>query len=284
MKQPRDILYFTIAAGGYTMYAAPYAAAALITDPDAKVEILVAPWRLAVASPSMSRARAIFGLDRLNIRPVPDAYAGWARVPRGKRICGYGGRHPYGSIRWLEHPEFEASWVYICDCDLLCTHPSWVARHLLISRKLNLPYSNIVRPPLPDGGGDQRRMSGCHFARHAVWYGSGTDRIRAEHRRRITAGDLNYYDERLLLRLAEQIAGLPHRRFTGKYTLRPLPGLHLSSTRDPRDRLGWNVTPGTVAEYRRLTADPRWREIAAVFDPEFVALQRRLQEVIDAEY
>jgi len=272
-----SILFYTIASGGYSKYVLPFVCAAIALQKNAWCEVLTNAEdveRLNKQLPEMAKGHVL-------IREIPPQYLGWRIIPVEKRVDGYGSRHPSGSIRWLEAPTFVADYIYTCDCDILLTDPNLLDFHLHRMAVIGLPYSNIVRQVLP--GLDQQRMTGCHFAQYRPWFQRVDSELMARMFTDLDSGIFNYYDERLLYHLAESTFGLPPEATRGNYALRPIHGLHVASSRAPTDRLGWNINPTTIAQYRALEKTTIWQRTKGNFAPEYNAMLKRLEEAIRHE-
>lgn len=271
------LLAYTIATKPYDFYVAPFCAAVACMQPSSRVEVLVDRERLDALRDQLS----VEIQERTLLRPIPDRFDAWRKVPEESRVCKYGSRHPAGSIRWLVKPLTAATYVYTCDCDLLLTNSYLVPRQLEIMAKLHTCYANIVRQVSEHG--DQQRMTGCHFAKQSEFYNGIPDGFLSNLAMQIDNGDFRYYDERLLYHIVKHTHGLPPEWSRGRYGLRPLFGLHVSSTRRPTDSLGWNINALTVTQYRALQQHRLWRETERHFDERYRRLLGQLEGAISED-
>ena len=267
-----SLTMMSIATGRYEMFALPFAACNAV-HPGRRSEIIVDFGRggdVVASMPDNVRCHTL-------VREMPERFRGWQEVPRAALVCNYRGRNPAGSVRWLLTPFLNGEYTYICDCDILNTSDSIVFFHANIMEIIAKPYSNIIRPPREEG--EQKRLTGCHFCSTVDFYTQDFENAQEAAATAIEGGDYAYYDERLLYHLIEQTHGLPPDSFRS-YSLRPLHGLHLSLTRNPQDRCGWNINAESVAEYRKLQREPMWREASEHFDPQYKALLERMEAAL----
>jgi hypothetical protein len=164
------------------------------------------------------------------------------------------------TVRFVTQPETRASYVYICDIDLIFLDRRFPAGHLEFMEKVGLPYSNCTRP-------DTERLTGLHFTAWDAMYPLPD----------ISDLNLRTTDDEVVLRLMCARKGL------GFHDLwyRPVPGIHISPNRQPEPSVsasgaqipGWHARPHLRA-YAQFRQSDVFRAIAPL-------LKGKAREAID---
>jgi hypothetical protein len=237
-------VFFTAAVGPHRMFVLPYIYSVLRHDPDVAVEIIVEDCYGFIGK--NAGAISLFDPTRITFQdtdwPAKDA----------------------NYLRFLRQPKTKAPYVYIGDIDILILDKGITQTHVDNSRKLGLPYSNIVR-----ASGD--RLTGLHFTEWSAMYPITPPPI--SDLRRVPG------DEHLLFQMIEERGlGMPEGDF------RPTHGIHMSLNRkdvinDPANPNTWGVTPDRWTKYLELRDEPGWQALLPKFDPAY----RDLLDLLERE-
>jgi hypothetical protein len=240
--------FFTAASSSHEFFAIPYAFAALLHNPDARVEICV------------ENPVDFEGKNGAAFAVLRDTFGERALFRGG---C-FEGRTP-NIVRFLEEPQIKTEFTYIGDIDILVLeHVS--PRHRRMIADLGIPHSNIQRA-------GEERLSGLHFTRTDAYYPVQIP-IGFDIGARGTATD-----ERFLYGLAKARGELPppeHRR-------RPAHGFHLSfKNRVPFARPGWGLNESMEPAYRAMVGSERWQALERHLDARFLAVKTLLDGALAA--
>lgn len=188
------LMFFTYANAKYHVFATLYPLFALISNPDAVVEIIISDYELFEKNyaniikfydeiyPSKVRFTPVTSVEVKNIRP--------------------------GSVRFLKQPTLKAEYVYIGDVDIFIME-SILNYHLDFMARHQSDFSNVLRSKI--------RLTGLHFISYDKMYPvetpPNTDLLRTN-------------DEVLLCKIMRE----KNLRFPINATLseRPVHGLHVS--------------------------------------------------------
>lgn len=227
--------FFTVANRAYEFFVLPHAASVLIHNDDARVEVCLEDAdRFAGANAeALAALHARFGKARCLLRDMAWQQQAGAKVPTDAKVAP-------NSLRFLEVPVVATEYTYIGDIDIL-TLESVTDKHLRRMARTGLPYSNVLRPNSTAKGA----LSGLHFTRSDAYYP-----VRLP-----PAADFQR-DEYLLYQIIVD-RGLPLPPPSDGW--RPVHGYHLSLSRAPLLRPGWNVDGGL----QRPIWNPRrwWRTV-----------------------
>jgi hypothetical protein len=133
------------------------------------------------------------------------------------------------TLRFLIEPNIKSDFVYISDIDIICLQKNLSDIHINNMEKLNLPYSNIVRP-VKDNTIIHRRLSGLHFTKYDSYYPIPNYDDLCEK-------GLLHQDEVFLYELVKK----RYPNFNTENTYRPVHGIHASPNRGPIDKLNWGI-------------------------------------------
>lgn len=230
-------LFFTCANAPYEDFIPLYAYSVLRHVKDSRLEFGVedVPGFLKRHGRAIGVVQNVYGTESVKLRAVP-----WS-MPDGSRILP-------NTVRFINEPETKSDYVYIGDVDIIVVDPDLVGRHLKNMEKMNIPYSNSVRP-------GTKRMSGLHFAPMDSYYPV------------VDISDLNVgsmNDEELLYELVRR-KGFP---ILLDHWYRPSHGIHISPNRpvlkktDDKGHVtpGWGIEPhkdawkalNRIESFRRL--------------------------------
>ena len=132
------------------------------------------------------------------------------------------------TVRFIRKPNIECKYVYITDIDIINTEPI-LEKHISIMNKFNSNYSNIVRP-------SGKSLSGLHFSEYNVYYPINKTNI-----------NLSINDEEILFNLVNNKIGVNY-----KIDIRPVHGIHVSLSRQPFNKVGWELDKHTKEEWSTI--------------------------------
>jgi hypothetical protein len=166
------------------------------------------------------------------------------------------------TIRFLTEPKIISEYVYISDVDIICLQKDLSSIHIDNMKKLNLPYSNIVRPTKTifksfNGFTSHRRLSGLHFTKYDSYYPIPKYDDLCER------GILNN-DEVFLYEIVKK----KYPIFNCKNDYRPVHGIHVSPNRNPTGGLNWGMSGWSS----------QWKEFKSSY--EFVTLVPALTDIV----
>ncbi|WP_423067887.1 hypothetical protein [Devosia sp. CN2-171] len=245
------VTFFTCADRAYEPFVLPYAASALIANPDDTVVefCLERPRQFELANAdAIGLLSDKFGPHRVRFKR--GNFEGW----------------PANSVRFLETPTTLTEFTYIGDIDILLLEPT-ARPHLAQMAKTGLPYSNVVRPTPP------ARLSGLHFTRSDVHYPLPV----------ITDSTALRIDEHLLY-LQVEAKGLPLPDPAERF--RPAHGIHFSLNRPVKrqGRTDWGVSLPLAQGYLKLRKNPTWRSLLPLFDRRYLTLLTLLETAMEAHF
>lgn len=133
------------------------------------------------------------------------------------------------TIRFFHTPKTKSKYVYISDIDIICLRKELTDIHVKDMEKLNLPYSNIVRP-VKDQSHPHRRLSGLHFTTYDSYY-------PLPNYDDLCQKGLLQHDEVFLYELVKK----RYPNFNTENTYRPVHGIHVSPNRNPTGAMNWGM-------------------------------------------
>lgn len=250
-KQPANIrtVFFTVAVGKHRMFVLPYIYSVLRNDPSAAVEIMVDGAEEYLAK--NAKALGVIGSqERVRIR----------NIDCDSRDANY--------MRFLREPETKSDYVYIGDVDILVVGENVTDVHIANSKKLGLPYSNIVRPC-------GTRFSGLHFTQWDAFYPLEPP---PPSKMRAIGGD-----EQLLMQM---VLGRGFAPPAGDF--RPTHGIHFSLNRSEpifgKAPVTWGATRDRWSNYLKIKAEPAWNSLLPHLAPEFRMMLETLENACSREF
>jgi hypothetical protein len=245
------VTFFTCSDSTYEPFVLPYAASALIANPDDTVV------EFCLERPRQFELANADAIGLLSDRFGPDR----VRFKRGN-FEGV----PANSVRFLETPTTLTEFTYIGDIDILLLEPT-ARPHLAQMAKTGLPYSNVIRPTPP------ARLSGLHFTRSDAHYPLPV----------IIDAMAQRIDEHLLYKQVEAKGfGLPdpEERF------RPAHGIHFSLNRPVKrpGRTDWGISLPLAQGYLTLRKNPTWRALLPLMDKRYLTLLMLLETAMEAHF
>ena len=143
------------------------------------------------------------------------------------------------TVRFFTPPKTKSEYVYISDIDIICLQENLTDIHIKDMEKLNLPYSNIVRP-VKDESHPHRRLSGLHFTKYDSYYPipNHTD---------LCEKGLLQHDEVFLYELVKK----RYPNFVVENTYRPVHGIHVSPNRNPTGDMNWGM-PNWINQWKEF--------------------------------
>jgi hypothetical protein len=235
--------FFTIAFDRYKLFALPYITAALFFNKDAVVELITD--NVNYFDKRKRNFLNKYFRNRVRIRAIPKKFDKWRHKKQLK------------SIRWLEQPEIKTPYVYTGDIDIITLVSNIHLIHLDHAKKINKPYSNLVRR-------NGINMTGLHFIISDPYYKRMDSKYLGSIIHKINAKKiiLKSLDERILCRMMKERFGLP----VG-HAFRPVHGLHLCLH---HTIIKWAATGVCPPAFITLDASTPWKEgMQTVFDPRF---------------
>jgi hypothetical protein len=219
----------TAALRSYDKYAIVFAASAMHSTRDTRIEIILSDKArfLAENKAALTILANYFGEERLCLSQIPELLSK-AKMP------------PH-SVRFLFEPSVRTDYVYITDVDFIMLEQDFLELYLKDMDRTGFDFSNVVRHRT-------KRLTGLHFTKWDAYYpvDSAFVPLAATHG-----------DENLLYKIVESRAVVDPKLST----FRVHPGLHISpnAQRDFREYID-----AAVAFFN----SPVWQEISPLVAPE----------------
>jgi len=219
----------TAALGAYDKYAIVFAASALHSTHDTRIEIILSDKDRFVEENhvAIKILSSQFDAERLCLSQIPDVLSKSKMIPH--------------SVRFLFEPSVRTDYVYITDVDIIMLEPHFVELYLQDMDRTGSDFSNVVRHRT-------KRLTGLHFTKWDAYYPVDPSFIAA-------AAKLS--DEELLYKIIETRSTIDPRLST----FRVMPGLHISPN---KQRFSYRYVNEAVAFFN----SPLWRDIKPLVLPE----------------
>lgn len=263
-----ELLIFTYADVSYDIFVLPYIAFALNSNPGVRVEV-------AVEDIDNFNSKYKAGIGQLR-ESFGDAFLiRQSKVIEAKIDC------TPNVIRFIEHPETCAEYIYIGDIDLMILEDVFKI-HTQYIEKYDLPFSNVIRQPVKD---NQPRLTGLHFCRFEQMYPLPD----------LSDIDLKKMNDEHVLYLIMKRKGA---MVPESFKLRPECGVHLSTNRNPlgqyvannrvfsaKKSLGWGIKKHDFHEkYKKVQKSATYQSCFMYFPAQFKLMLVALEGIFEDEY
>ena len=303
-------------SAGYERFLPSYAAFALAAQPRAVAELVVASAQAFEAE----HAGALRVLQRAFPGRLLVRDAATEATMLSARLTQQGWRN---TARFLEEPHLVADVTYMGDVDVMIVLPRGgggaggsgaageafgsfsrgdaaavddiAAEHLAHMSAFSppLPYSNVLRTPEPQKGGEWRQLTGLHAVRSAAYYDSAEWRATLRHFSELPAEDAALrmvVDTVALQRLCARAFGLPERATLAPavaadeaaarraLTWRPVWGIHISPSRGRGRSMLNRASCGQCRAAADVATQPWYGDLLSA-SPAAAAVQQQLERL-----